>query len=186
MCAIVHGNFNQVAFFIIVPGKHRYFVSIYAEEDTASAENTVVALGRKVGACIPQEGSRPDILLKLPAEGLDSASIRYLHHPAILNYHFYLADENILNLTPETKAVLANYQSGGQIARLLIISYPDKKEAVKARNLFLKHYLSDADKEGMAKLEDGKWAAASLKNGLLIIVLESDSRQMAENLLKRF
>jgi hypothetical protein len=166
--------------------KHRYFVSICAEEDTASAENAVAELGRKVGACIPQEGSRPDLLLKLPAEGLDSGSIRYLHHPAILNYHFYLADENILNLTPETKAVLANYQSGRQSARLLIISYPDKKAAEKARDLFLKHYLSDADKKGVAKLEDGKWAAASLKNRLMIIVLESESRQMAENLLKRF
>jgi hypothetical protein len=166
--------------------KDRYFVSIYAEEETASAENAVAALGGKVAACIPQEGARPDILMKLPPEGLDPGSIRYLHHPAILNYHFYLADENILNFTPATKAVLANYQSAKQSARLLLISYPDKKEAEKARDLFLKHYLSDAGKEGMAKLEDGKWAAASLKNGLLIIVLESDSRQMAENLLKRF
>jgi hypothetical protein len=38
----------------------------------------------------------------------------------------------------------------------------------------------------MAVLEDGKWAAVSLKNSLLIIVLEADSRQLAEKLLKRF
>ena len=166
--------------------KHRYFVSIYAEEDTASAANAVDALGRKVSACIPQKGTKPDILLKLPAEGLDPESIRYLHHPTILNYHFYLSDENILNLTPETKAVLANYQTGKETARLLLISYPDKIRAKKSRDLFFKHYLSDADKTGMAVLEDGKWAGASLKNSLLIIVLEAGSRQLAENLLKRF
>jgi hypothetical protein len=166
--------------------KHRYFISIYAEEDTDSAANTVAALGRKVSACIRQKGTKPDILLKLPADGLDSESIRYLHHPTILNYHFYLSDENILNLTPETKAVLASYQTGKETARLLLISYPDIKRAKKSRDLFLKHYLSDADKSGMAVLEDGKWAAASLKNSLLIIVLEADSRQLAEKLLKRF
>lgn len=166
--------------------KHRYFVSIYAEEDTDSAENAVDTLGRKVAACIPQKGIKPDILLKLPADGLDPESIRYLHHPTILNYHFYLSDENILNLTPETKAVMANYQTGKETARLLLISYPDKIRAKKSRDLFLKHYLSDADKTGMAALEDGKWAGASLKNSLLIIVLEAGSRQLAENLLKRF
>ena len=166
--------------------KHRYFISIYAEEDTASAQNALDALGQKVAACIPQKGAKPDILLKLPAEGLESKSIRYLHHPTILNYHFYLSDENILNLTPETKAVLANYQTGKETARLLLISYPDKIRAKISRDLFLKHYLSDADKMGMAVLEDGKWAAASLKNSLLIIVLEAESRQLAENLLKRF
>lgn len=166
--------------------KHRYFISIYAEEDTDSAANTVAALGRKVSACIRQKGTKPDILLKLPADGLDSESIRYLHHPTILNYHFYLSDENILNLTPETKAVLASYQTGKETARLLLISYPDIKRAKKSRDLFFKHYLSDADKSGMAVLEDGKWAAASLKNSLLIIVLEADSRQLAEKLLKRF
>lgn len=112
--------------------KHRYFVSIYAEEDTASAENAVDALGRKVSACIPQKGAKPDILLSLPADGLDVENIRYLHHPVILNYHFYLSDENILNLAAETKAVLANYRTGGQSARLLLISYPDEKKAKKS------------------------------------------------------
>ena len=166
--------------------KHRYFVSIYAEEDTDSAETAVDALGRKVAACIPQKGNKPDILLKLPDAGLDSASIRYLHHPAILNYHFYLSDENILNISSETKVVLANYISGKENARLLLISYPDKIRAQQSHDLFLKHYLSDADKTGVAVLEDGNWAAASLKNSLLIIVLEADSRQLAENLLRRF
>jgi hypothetical protein len=166
--------------------KHRYFVSIYAEEDTDTAETAVAALGRQVAACIPQKASKPFILLKLPTDGLDSANIRYLHHPAILNYHFYLADENILNLSNETQVVLANYKTGKESARLLLISYPDKKRAQKSRDLFFKHYLSDADKTGMAVLEDGKWTAALLKNSLLIIVLEADTRETAENLLKRF
>ncbi|MGD2184724.1 MAG: hypothetical protein PVI71_01300 [Desulfobacterales bacterium] len=166
--------------------KHRYFVSLYAEEETAAAEKAVNALGRAVAACIPGKGAKPDILLKLPAEGLESENIRYLHHPTILNYHFYLSDENILNISPETKAVLANYQRGKETARLLLISYPDKKRAKKSRDRFLKHYLTDADKMGMAVLEDGKWAAACLKNRLLAIVLEADSRQLAEHLLKPF
>ncbi len=166
--------------------QHRYFVSIYAEEETASAENAVKDLGRAVAAVMPQKGTRPDLLLKLPAEGLESGSIRYLHHPAILNYHFYLSDENILNLSPETKAVLADYQSGNKSARMLLISYPDPDAAKKSRDRFFENYLPDADKTGMAMLEDGKWAAASLKDRLLAVVLEADSRQLAQHLLKPF
>jgi hypothetical protein len=166
--------------------QHRYFVSIYAEEETASAENAVIALGRAVAGGIPQKGTRPDILRKLPAEGLKSESIRYLHHPVILNYHFYLSDENILNLSADTRAALASYQLGNESARLLLISYPDQDAAKKSRDRFLKQYLPDADQTGMARLEDGKWAAASLKNRLLAVVLEADSRQMAQNLLRTF
>jgi hypothetical protein len=41
----------------------------------------------------------------------------------------------------------------------------------------------DADKNGMAMLENNKWCAAKVKDRLLMIVLEADSRQLAEGLL---
>jgi hypothetical protein len=55
---------------------------------------------------------------------LDSENIRYLHHPIVLNYHFYLAEENILNISPQTGAVLANYRRGREKAKLLLVKYP--------------------------------------------------------------
>jgi len=166
--------------------KHRYFVSIYMEEETAAAEKAVKALGREVAARIAKKGFRPRILQKLPPEGLVSGSIRYLHHPIVLNYHFYISDENILNLSAKTDAVLANYQAGREEARLLLISYSNLKVAKKSLADFSKHYLPDADQTGFAKIENGKFAAAFLKDKLLTIILESDSRRLAERLLKPF
>ena len=104
----------------------------------------------------------------------------------MLNYHFYISDENILNLSANTEAVLANYQVGTETARLLLISYTNLKVAKKSLKRFLKHYLPDADKTGFAKIENGKFAAAFLKDKLLTIVLESDSRRLAEKLFAAF
>ena len=166
--------------------KHRYFVSIYMEEETPGAEKAVIALAREVAAGISIKGLKPPILQKLPPEGLVTGSIRYLHHPMLLNYHFYISDENILNLSAKTDAVMANYQAGREEARLLLISYPNLKVAKKSLMGFSKHYLPDADQSGFAKIENGKFAAIFRKDKLLTIILESDSRKLAERLLAPF
>jgi hypothetical protein len=164
--------------------KHRFFVSVYMEEETPAAEKAVKELGRQVAALIPAKGTRPRLLLKLPAQGLDSDNIRYLHHPIVLNYHFYLAEENILNISPQTDAVLADYRRGQEKAKLLLIKYPGSEVAGRSLSNFLKHYLPDADKYGFALLENGKWAAARLKKRWLAVILEADSRKFVESLLK--
>jgi hypothetical protein len=166
--------------------KHRYFVSIYMQEETVAAEKAVKALGREVAARIAKKGFRPGILQKLPSEGLVFGSIRYLHHPMILNYHFFISDENILNLSSKTDAILATYQVGRESAHLLLISYTNLKVAKKSLKNFLKYYLPDADQNGFAEIENGKFAVAFRKDKLLTIILESDSRQLAERLLAPF
>ena len=166
--------------------KHQYFISIYMEEETEEAEKTVMALGQIVASKINKSGSKPEILHNLPKDGLKSQSIRYLHHPIVLNYHYYISDENILDISPRTEAVLASYQKGNQEAQLLVVKYPDNKAAENAYRNFLKNYLSDADASGTARLEDGKWAAALHKGKMLIIVLESNTREAAHQLLTSF
>jgi hypothetical protein len=164
--------------------KHRFFVSIYMEEETAAAEKTVRELGRQVAILIPAQGARPQILAQLPVTGLKTASIRYLHHPVVLNYHFYLSDENILNIAPNTDAVLASYRQDGEEALLLLVIYPVPDAAKKSLTNLIKHYLPDVDHTGLVLLENEKWAAALVKQQLLAVVLEADSRQLALNLLK--
>ena len=164
--------------------KDRFFVSIYTEEETTTAMQGVEALGEKIDSLISSRGARPKILKLLPLQGLKSDSVRYLHHPIILNYHYYISDVNLLHLSPETDAVLASYRRHAEQALILLVSYPEPDAATKAYNSFLKNYLSDADKDGMAKLENNKWCAAKVKDRLLAIVLEADSRQLANQLLK--
>jgi hypothetical protein len=114
---------------------------------------------RVVASLIKDQGPKPGLLLKLPPEGLQSRSIRYLHHHTLLNYHFYLADENILN-------------------------YPNVEKAAEAHKTLLHHYLPEATSTAAVLLEDGKWSATGLKNKFLTVVLEADTRPLAENLLR--
>ncbi len=165
--------------------KDRFFVSIYMEEETSAAEKTVRELGKIVSSLIRSHGPMPRILLRLPSDGLQHKSVRYLHHHIVLNYHFYLSDKNILNIGPHTDAALARYQRGQAHARLLLVMYPNEGKAAKALSNFLRHYLPDADPKGLVLLENGKWSAAAVKGRLLATVFESDSRQLAEDLLKK-
>ncbi len=163
--------------------KDRFFVSIYMEEETAAAAEAVSELAKVVASHIKDQGPKPGILLKLPPKGLQPNSIRYLHHYVLLNYHFYLSDENILNLGSDTDAVLAVYQRGGKRAHLLLADYPNLEKAAEAHKSFLRHYLPEAEQTGVVLLEDGKWCAAVLKGKHLMVVLEADSRPLAKDLL---
>jgi hypothetical protein len=154
------------------------------EEETAAAEEAVKELGRQVADKITGHGSKPQILSQLPPVGLQLDRIRYLHHPVVLNYHYYISDENILNISADTEVVLAEYKTGNQAARLLLIKYPMSEKAAQSLVNFLNHYLPDADKNGAALLENGKWAAINRKENLLAIVLEADNKEFAERLLK--
>lgn len=164
--------------------KSRFFVSVYVEEETKAGEKAVKELARQVATTIPEKGAKPQILSRLPLKGLQTTSIRYLHHPIVLNYHYYLSDENILNISSETDVAFATYELGNQEARLLLVYYPDPEKATQSKVSFLKHYLPDADSTGAALLEDGKWVAVKRKKRLLAIVLEAHSRELAHKLLK--
>lgn len=164
--------------------KGRFFVSIYIEKETEAAKEAISDLSRVVASLIKDQGPKPGLLLKLPPEGLQSRSIRYLHHHTLLNYHFYLADENILNLGQHTDAVLAVYQRSGKRAHLLLVFYPNVEKAAEAHKTLLHHYLPEAKSTGAVLLEDGKWSATGLKNKFLTVVLEADTRRLAENLLR--
>jgi hypothetical protein len=164
--------------------KGRFFVSLYTEEETEAAKQAISELSRVVASLIKDQGPQPGLLLKLPPEGLQSRSIRYLHHHILLNYHFYLADENILNLGQQTDAVLAVYQRSGKRAHVLLVSYPNEENAAEAHRALLLYYLPEAKSTAAVLLEDGKWSATGLKNKFLTVVLEADTRPLAENLLR--
>lgn len=164
--------------------KDRFFVSIYMEEESVAAERAVRGLAKEVASIISREGPKPQILSLLPQKGLQPRTIRYFHHYVLLNYHFYLADENILNLGPETKAALAEYKRGQEKARLLLVQYPQREEAEKGYRRFLEAYLPEASSTSPVLLENAKWSATHLKGELLAIVLEADSRGLAESFIK--
>jgi hypothetical protein len=163
--------------------KDRFFVSLYADEETDAAKQALKELASKTAALIKKEGQRPPILSRLPKKGLQPASVRYFHDHPVLNRHYFIATENILRLGGRTEAVLAMYQLKEGAAQVLLVNYPDAETAKEAHSAFLKHYLPDADASGLARLENKKWCGASVKGPFVAVVLEADSWEIARDLL---
>ncbi len=163
--------------------KGRFFVSIYGEEETPSSREAIGRLAEDVSSQIMQEGKPPELVLQLPVQGLQSRSIRYLHAHVVLNSHYYLSNENILLLGPDTDVAIAEYERKEGRGRLFLITYPDTKKASAALINFRKVYLPEAKAGDAIRLEDGKWAAAKQKGVMVAVVLEADSRAIVEDLM---
>ncbi len=167
--------------------KGRCFVRILADRDTPEAKAAVVALGQSLAAPIV-EGPRPALLKCLPPQDIEPLSIRYFHTQISLNYFYYLADDNLLHLSPETEAVMAVYRPQGRKMKLFILRYPDAEKAEKAYQQFGGGYFESAgmlDTVYMAPIEDGSHAGILIKDRFIAAVFDAPSRSACEMLLKK-
>jgi hypothetical protein len=166
--------------------KGKYFVSIYAEGEGAEVESEILKTGRAAANSIPAVGLEPKLVGFIPGKdlGLVDKSLRYLKSHVLLNQRFFIAHQNILNLSRKTEAVLAQYLQGKQKTQLLLIRYPDSKEAADAYRSFMKVYLPDAKGMDRARTEDRKWTFARQRNEFILIVFGAPTEADAEVLLK--
>jgi hypothetical protein len=166
--------------------KGKYFVSIYAEGEGTDVESGILSMGRAVANSIPATGSEPKLVGFIPGTDLGRVdkSVRYLKSHVLLNQRFFIAPQNILNLNRETEAVLAQYVQDRQKTQLLLIRYPNSKEAVDAYGSFTKVYLHGAGRRDRLKTEDGKWTVARQRNEFVLIVFGAPTGTAAESLLK--
>jgi hypothetical protein len=159
--------------------KGRYFGSVFAEEETKDAKEAVLELGRRIARAIPKEGPKPGLLSYLPAGGLGTDRICYFHNHSVLNYHFFVADGDILLLEQTASAVLAPYTTAGGKSYLLVVRYPDSAKAARAYESFAKNYMPDARKPGIVRTEDKRWTASGRAGDIVIVVFNADSDQFA-------
>jgi hypothetical protein len=166
--------------------KGKYFVSIYADGEGAGVESAILKVGRDVANSIPATGPEPKLIGFIPGKelGLVDKTVRYLKSHVLLNQRFFIAHQNILNLGRKTEAVMAQYLQDRQKAQLLLIRYPDSKEAGDAYQSFMKAYLPDAGEKDRSKTEDGKWTLARKRNEFVLVLFGSPTEADAEALLK--
>ena len=163
----------------------RYFVCVSAPKETEAVKRAILALGRRISAALPKPGAQPPkIVSLLPPRGLRAERVRYFHQHGSLNYHFFLSTENILKLGADTEAVLAQYETGGARARLLLVRYPSQERAQQALDSFRASYLAGVGADGLLQLEDGNWAGARRRGTYLVIVPEASDRSLADRLLR--
>ena len=166
--------------------KGKYFVSVYAEGESPEVEPAVLSLGRAVANSIKESGPLPKLIHALPDRkaGLVEKSIRYLHSHVLLNQRFFVAHQNILNLSRETEAVLAQYLRDKQKIHLLLIRYPGEKQADAAISSFRQAYMPEALEKGLLKTEDGKWTGARRSREFVLVVFGASGEREAEERIK--
>ena len=148
--------------------KGRHFVSILADQETPESKSAVMELGSAIASNIKEVGERPKIVNLVPEPGLILTSVRYLHQKPSFDYHYYLWDKNILNLSAKTEVILAKYQDG---SRLLMVQYPKAFEAQAAFKAL----------KGSTK----KLTASEVRGAILLAVFEGPSKESAASLIKQ-
>jgi hypothetical protein len=166
--------------------KGKWFVSIYAEGEGAEVESGMLLIGRRVADSISDTGPEPQLVGVIPGKdfGVVEKSVRYLKSHVLLNQRFFIAHQNILKLNRKTEAVLAQYLQDRRKTQLLLVRYPDMKEAGDAYQSFMRAYLPEAGAKDRLRTEDRKWTFARQRNEFVVIVFGAPTEAEAEVLLK--
>jgi len=109
----------------------RYYGRVFAMRGELDDE-TLLTFAQRLTARLPQEGEPPQFISSLPAQGLQAESIKFFHDKMAQNNVIWLVPENILNLSRETDAVVADYRRGSSVLRLLVVRYLDANAAAAA------------------------------------------------------
>lgn len=161
--------------------KSHFFVCVFSERETPESKKAVFDLAKKISEKIKVDGAKPKLVEYLPPEGLLKQSVRYFHKHTSLNYHYFVATQNILNLSPQTEAVLARYQP--RQSWLLCIRYQSPEEAKQAYSSFINSYIPEGKKSGLAQIENGKWVGVKLEGRFVTVVFDAPTIVDAQTLL---
>lgn len=163
--------------------KNRYFACFYSEEQNNRTDIAIAEFAAKIDSLIPEEGKIPEIVGFLPGNSLAESRVRFFHRNTSLNLHYYLADENLLNLDDNTNVVFVEYEPDA--IRVLLIEYLDTQSANVALDRFKSIYIPDADSSGMEQIENDKWVLARLIDKYLVVILDSPDDQRAGELYRQ-
>jgi hypothetical protein len=165
--------------------KGKFFVNVYAEQESPSTKKDVLDLGRALADSIKQEGKKPKLINLLPKEDLIERSIRYFHLHQSLNYHYFVSHQNILRLGERTHALLSTYasQTEGKTF-LLLIQYASQTSAKEGLQSFVKAYMPESSSSKVIRTENGRWTTAQFYKNYGMVVFDSPSKEKAEALMQ--
>lgn len=155
--------------------KFKYFVRITDMSGDDRSKDAILELGRYISQKIGLKGKLPELLSRLPADGLVPYSERFFHKQIILNNLYFLSTENLLNLSEKTSAAMGDYLLGKMSLKLLLISYPDTSSSKSAFENFCTSYLKTppSGNRVIQKVEEGKFIGAELEKNYLWLTFES-------------
>jgi hypothetical protein len=163
--------------------KGNFFVYLKTDLETPLSRKALLELAKSVEGAINREGFRPNILTHLPKQNLIRKEICYMRSFILINFHYFIASENILQIDSTTHVVLAPYQKQDNKVHLLLIHYPSEIQAESAQQNFLEHYRPETSGSHIFQIEDGKWCAVAKIKSFLSIVFDAGTKEEAEEML---
>jgi hypothetical protein len=171
----------------------RFYTCVAAKQVDPDPGPIIEEVARGVSRILPEPGPRPSLVDLLPTEGLRPLSERYFHLHLSLNYHYYLVQENILNLSAETDAVLGRY--GPRSTILLIIDYADegaaREKLISFRRFVAQHQAGvdaqeapegDTDRQTI-NTEKWKHISSAQQGRFLLVALNGEDEAAVEALV---
>ena len=179
------------------------YIRIMAYRDTPENKKTILALAKTI--TYGRDNPPPPQLLCIIESPTDSPwkakanKTAYFYSHLVLNSLFYLSHENILNLGLYTEAMLVFFEREEkdglrETIPLLVIKYPDHKQASKALMDFHNAYLPEVSRElklkkgwknkDFFKIEDG-WLGYRLVGQYLVIGFACPDTGSASEVLSR-
>jgi Family of unknown function (DUF6599) len=126
-----------------------------------------VAIAAKLAGQAKTKSEKPELVAKLPGEGLEPASVLYCHYRQPLDQVFYVGEENVLGLgtdlavPTQVEAVFARYSVDNRLHQLIVVRYPDEQAAAKAADA----YAATVEPEAKGQQAQGGWRDFTLRNG---------------------
>jgi hypothetical protein len=161
--------------------QERFFISLSADRDDARAREALLALGRAIAAAIPGRGAPPELVRRLPVEGQQPRSLRFLHDAVILRTHLDLGPGNPLALGPGVDAALARYRRAGSEAALVLVRYATTEAAGTAAAGARAALLGGSPRA--ARDARGGWRALAGAGREVAVVVDAGSEALAGELL---
>jgi len=163
--------------------KDKYFIYLRSEKETPGIQHAIQNLASTIDRNLKRTGEEPELLTLLPQSGLVKNRIRYTRSFILLNMHYFIASENILNINSETDAVLALYRIKNEESYLLMVRYPSREAAENAQNTFIDFYMPEAPDNFILQTENGKWVGVLVKNSTLVILFDASTDAQTDQFL---
>jgi len=158
---------------VIAPGqligwKGAYTYIVRADDPEALEEDTLQVLAKGIEQQIAEPGELPELLRRLPSEGLLAGSSRYFHGKFALDT-IWFEPHNVLQVSALTEGAAAEYTTpAGQV---LLIDYPPQAKPESALAAWSKLHGATDDGSGHWLSSDGK-SGAMLLDGRVAVVME--------------
>ena len=162
---------NWIAF-----AQSNFYVQVYRKETSNSSRTLTLKIASYLSKALPRDWELPSIVHHLPKNNkLSNSEVFVMGHHA-LNQRFNLYTDDLFGLKHGAEAVLANYKSTNDLAKLLLIIYPNQHLAKKYLKLGYQKYRNQNPNKQIFYKREGP---------LAIIVLDSNNPEFATSFLEQ-